>query len=359
MVVGWFTVSERRSRTSAASESSSPEAARSSKSRVELEVSGSWEEQTARSLREGSGGHFAQQMQKASMETIIEISTAILSAHEEQPDRTILWLEELSVQLAFSKAHAQAALLLDLLSPFEETSTIESKIFSDWILTDSEGALSFFQRLAEEDEIPHSQLSVVAALFQGAHTELFDTYYAWIEQSDMLLQGSLVEALVPHLLPENMDSVTDIILSNLASNRHFEVALFKLVEVRSPEDPAKSLEWLSQLDLDEVQAGTQVAAFGAAIQHIARSDVDAAAQILSQEDFLPKYFPAPQEELVDEEGNWSGKARWFFDEVLRHFIEEIQEADLELARNSVESYFDPLRREEYRLIFNEQDAVTE
>ena len=100
-------------------------------------------------------------------------------------------------------------------------------------------------------------------------------------------------------------------------------------------------------------------AFGAVIQHIARSDVDAAAEILSQDDFLPKYFPAPLEDLVDEEGNWSGEARWFFDEILRLFIEEISETDRELAQNSVESYFDPLRREEYRELFNEQDEAIE
>ena len=62
---------------------------------------------------------------------------------------------------------------------------------------------------------------------------------------------------------------------------------------------------------------------------------------------------------MDEEGNWSGEARWFFDEILRLFIEEISETDRELAQNSVESYFDPLRREEYRELFNEQDEAIE
>lgn len=62
---------------------------------------------------------------------------------------------------------------------------------------------------------------------------------------------------------------------------------------------------------------------------------------------------------MDENGDWSGDARWFFDEVLTHFIEEIRDTNPELAQNSVESLFDPIRREEVRLSFQEEEDTTE
>lgn len=354
-----FKISEGRSENKVPKSSFSAETGLDRRSRTTSKAGESWADRTAKSLHGGNGRDFARQIQRAGSSTLSEVSSAILLAHRNNPTDTIAWLEELSLELASLNSHSQAALLLGFLPEFEETATIQNKVYSAWILADSDGVLDFFQTFAAKDEIPHAQLSIVAGLLQGAHVELFDTYSSWLEQSDSLLKGSLVEALVPHLLPENIDSVTELILENLDENRHFEVALSKLIEVRSPEDPAANLEWLSQLDLERSQIGIQVAAFGSAIQNIARSDVNAAAEILSQEDFLTKYFPAPQEELVDEEGNWSGDARWFFDEVLGHFIEEIKETDPELAKNSVESYFDPLRREEYRLIFEEQNELSE
>lgn len=357
----YFEFSEPRSQNSSSSKSSSAEITPSKQPKTTRRTHENWEDLTAKSLRQGSGRNFAQQIQKIDPADLSKISYIILSAHKEKPDDTIAWLEELSLELAALGAHDRAALLLDLLSPFEESSTITGKVFSDWIETDPAGTFSFFKELAEEDEISNWQLSVVAELFQGSHVDRFDTYQNWIEESDsdLNLKGSLVEALVPHLLPENIDSIAKIIIDNLEHEREFGFALSQLVTVRSPEDPAQNLEWLAQLNLPKSQIGTQVVAFGAVIQHIARSDIDAAAEILSQDDFLPKYFPAPLEDLVDEEGNWSGEARWFFDEILRLFIEEISETDRELAQNSVESYFDPLRREEYRELFNEQDEAIE
>ena len=357
----YFKFSEPDSQNSSSSKSSSAEITPSKQPQTTRRTHENWEGLTAKSLRQGSGRNFAQQIQKVDSADLSKISYIILSAHKEKPDDTIAWLEELSLELAVLDAHDRAALLLDLLSPFEESSTITGKVFSDWIETDPAGTFSFFKELSEEDEISNWQLSVVAELFQGSHVDRFDTYQNWIEESDsdLNLKGSLVEALVPHLLPENIDSIAKIIIDNLEHEREFGFALSQLVTVRSPEDPAQNLEWLAQLNLPKSQIGTQVVAFGAVIQHIARSDVDAAAEILSQDDFLPKYFPAPLEDLVDEEGNWSGEARWFFDEILRLFIEEISETDRELAQNSVESYFDPLRREEYRELFNEQDEAIE
>ena len=356
----YFKFSEPDSQNSSSSKSSSAEVTPSKQPKTRR-THENWEDLTAKSLRQGSGRNFAQQIQKVDSADLSKISYIILSAHKEKPDDTIAWLEELSLELAALGAHDRAALLLDLLSPFEESSTITGKVFSDWIETDPAGTFSFFKELSEEDEISNWQLSVVAELFQGSHVDRFDTYQNWIEESDsdLNLKGSLVEALVPHLLPENIDSIAKIIIDNLEHEREFGFALSQLVTVRSPEDPAQNLEWLAQLNLPKSQIGTQVVAFGAVIQHIARSDIDAAAEILSQDDFLPKYFPAPLEDLVDEEGNWSGEARWFFDEILRLFIEEISETDRELAQNSVESYFDPLRREEYRELFNEQDEAIE
>lgn len=357
----YFKFSEPDSQNSSSSKSSSAEITPSKQPKTTRRTHENWEDLTAKSLRQGSGRNFAQQIQKIDPADLSKISYIILSAHKEKPDDTIAWLEELSLELAALGAHDRAALLLDLLSPFEESSTITGKVFSDWIETDPAGTFSFFKELSEEDEISNWQLSVVAELFQGSHVDRFDTYQNWIEESDsdLNLKGSLVEALVPHLLPENIDSIAKIIIDNLEHEREFGFALSQLVTVRSPEDPAQNLEWLAQLNLPKSQIGTQVVAFGAVIQHIARSDIDAAAEILSQDDFLPKYFPAPLEDLVDEEGNWSGEARWFFDEILRLFIEEISETDRELAQNSVESYFDPLRREEYRELFNEQDEAIE
>ena len=361
VTLSYFKVSEHRSQNGASSSSkfSPPKVALSKQPKITRRTHKSWAELTALSLRQGSGRNFAQQMQKVDSVALSKISSTILSTHKENPADTIAWLEELSLELTALNAHGQAALLLDLLSPFEETSAITGKVFSDWIQTNSAETFNFFKRLSEEDEISHWQLSVVAELFQGPHVELFDTYQNWIEESDLNLKGSLVGALVPHLLPENIDSVTEIILENLEHERQFGFTLSQLIEVRSPEDPVQNLEWLSQLDLPRSQIGTQVAAFGAAISHLARNDIDAATQIISQETFLPSYFPAPQEQLVDENGDWSADARWFFDEVLTHFIEEIRDTDPELAFNSVESFFDPIRREESCLSFQEDDDTTE
>ena len=62
---------------------------------------------------------------------------------------------------------------------------------------------------------------------------------------------------------------------------------------------------------------------------------------------------------MDENGNWSADARWFFDETLTQFVEGIRDIDPELAQNSAESYFDPIRREEARLSFlDEEDPTT-
>jgi len=210
--------------------------------------------------------------------------------------------------------------------------------FSDWIQTDSDGTFSFFKGLSEEDEISSWQLSVVAELF---------------------LKGSLVEALVPHLLPENVDAISEIIIENLEHEREFGFAFLQLAQTRSPENPVQNLEWLSKLDLPRSQIGTQVAAFGAVIEHIASNDIDTAIQVMNQEDFLSNYYPGHPEALVDENGDWSGDARWFFDEVLTRFIEEVRETDQELAHNSVESIFDPIRREELRLSFQEEEETTE
>ena len=352
-----FKFSNRSSQTdaSATSNPSFSESPLNTKSESEHEHHESWYDLTNISLNQSSGSDFANKMRKANSQNLLEISSAILSSHKERPAYTIAWLEELSLELAALHAHDRAALLLDLLSPFEETAPLTSEVFSDWIQTNPTETFDFFKRLSEEDEISHWQLSVVAELFQGSHADLYDTYQSWIEESDLSLKGSLVEALVPHLLPENIDSVTKVILENLEHERQFGFTLSRLVEVRSREDPAQNLEWLSQLDLPRSQIGIQVAAFGAAISHLARNDIDAATQIISQETFLPSYFPASQEELVDENGNWSGDARWFFDEVLTHFIEEIRDTDPELASNSVESFFDPIRREESRLSFQEED----
>ena len=73
--------------------------------------------------------------------------------------------------------------------------------------------------------------------------------------------------------------------------------------------------------------------------------------------FLSNYYPVPPEALVDENGDWSGDARWFFDEVVTRVIEEVRETDQELAHNSVESIFDPIRREELRLSFQEEETT--
>ena len=320
-----------------------------------------WTDLTDKSLRQGSGREFAQKIQKVDSAALSKISSVILSAHKEKPSDTIAWLEELSLELAALNAHDRAALLLELLSSFEEASAITGKVFGDWIQKDSAGTYKFFKGRSEDDEICHWQLSVVAELFQGSHVDRFDTYQAWIKESDsdLNLKGSLVEVLVPHLLPENVDSIAKIILENLEHERQFGFSLSQLVKVRSPEDPAKNLEWLSQLDLPRSQIGTQVAAFGATIEHIARNDIEAATQIMNQENFLSSYYPGPQEELVDENGNWSGDARWFFDEVLIRFIEEVRDTNPELAQNSVESFFDPIRREESRLSFQDEEDSAE
>ena len=344
-----------RSNANAASESSLAESKFDAKSTTAPRIRENWLDLVNKSLLQGSGSDFAKKMQRANLGALEQISAAILSAHQDQPGRTIAWLEELSLELAVLDAHNRAALLLEFLSPFEETADITSKVFSDWIQKDAAGTYHFFKDLSADDAISSWQLEVVAELFQGPHLELFDTYQTWIEQSDLNLKGSLVEAVVPHLLPENVDSVTEIILENLEHERQFGFAFSRLVKVRSPEDPAQHLEWLSQLGLPRSQIGTQVAAFGVAISHIARNDIDAVTELISQENFLPTYFPGSQEELVDENGNWSGDARWFFDEVLTHFIEEIRDTDPELARNSVESFFDPVRREESRLSFQEEE----
>ena len=350
--------SEHRSQDTASSKSSSAETTHSQSAEPSRKAREDWAELTAQSLRQGSSRDFAQLMQKANSEALSKISEIILSTHKEKPEDTSIWLEELSLELAVLSAHDRAALLLDLLSPFEESSAITGKVFSDWIQTDSAGTFDFFKQLSEEDEISHWQLSVVAELFQGSHVELFDTYQSWIEEGDTNLKGSFVQALVPHLLPENIDSIADIIVENLGEELDFGHSLAQLMEVRSPEDPVQNLEWLSQLDLPREQIGTQVAAFGAALQHIAKQDIDAAAQILSQDNFLPNYFPAPQEALVDENGNWSADARWFFDETLTQFVEGIRDIDPELAQNSAESYFDPIRREEARLSFLDEEDPT-
>jgi len=360
-----FKISGSRSQNNDVSESSSTEenlneksqARRTHQSSVNL-TSGTnvnWVDLTLKSLNQGTGRDFAQQIQQINSESLSDISSAILSAHKENPAEVIAWLEELSLELAALKAHDRAALLLELVSPFEETSIITSKVFSNWIQTDSAETLNFFKELSEEDKISTWQLSLVAELFQGEHVDLYSTYQTWIDESEPNLKGSLVGALVPHLLPENIDPVSEIIIENLANDRQFEFALSQLVEVRSPEDPVQNLEWLSQLDLPRSQIGVQVAAFGSAIGHIARTDIDIATELLNQDDFLTNYFPASQEELVDENGNWSGDARWFFDAVLTNFIEEIRDTDVELAQNSVESIFDPIQREEFRRSFVIED----
>ena len=360
----YFKVLAPHSKNEASSESSatevtSTEETLNKKAKPTRRTHESWEDLTAASLRLGSGRDFAQQIQGADSAALAKISSAILSAHKEKPAETIAWLEELSLELTALKAHDRAALLLELLPTFEETSAITGKVFSDWIQTDSAGTFNFFKERSEKDEVSSWQLSVVAELFQGDHVNRFDTYETWIEESDLNLKGSLVEALVPHLRPENIDSIANIIIENLEAERQFSFSLSQLMTVRSPEDPAQNLEWLSQLDIPKSQIGTQVAAFGSAIGHIAKNDIDTATELISQENFLASYFPRPQEELVDENGDWSGDARWFFDEVLTHFIEEIRDTNPELAQNSVESLFDPIRREEVRLSFQEEEDTTE
>jgi len=114
--LSWFIFSDNPSQvisnTSAKSSTTkSSETANNSTQKIDRETRESWSDQTTKSLNYGSASDFARKMQRASSGNLLDISSAILAAHKEQPADTIAWLEELSLELTALDAHDRAALL--------------------------------------------------------------------------------------------------------------------------------------------------------------------------------------------------------------------------------------------------------
>ena len=351
----WLKMSEDEQNTQKAKQSSEQELSKK-RSRTPSKTT-DWENIARTSFSSGESTEFSKKISTLNIDGLFDLSQAIRKNFEDDPAAAAAWLEDVSLTMAGADQHEQAAQLLNFLSLTKEIPAIERKLYYDWLQSGDQGPLEMISKNIETKESYEHQLSLLGSMMQNEFPERLEGYIASIEASEYgLLKGVAIEKLVTHLKPENTDLVAELI-SRIVNNSLVAASLYHYIDKHSPEDRIKTLDWVAELPADSYRLKADL--LGNVIQQVAREDVDQAIDLLNSETFLTKYYPSSDEAARTPEGDWSPSAQLFFDVTLKSFIKGAMHSDLELAKNSVDSFFSPALREQYKKTIDEFVAIAE
>jgi len=304
-----------------------------------------WKTLIKEGLAKGDSDAFSEKVANVSLRKLFDIASELRLSFDEDAEGTAEWLESVALTMAADQNHEQAAQLLNFLQLIKEIPDIERKLYHDWLKSGGQDALEMVGDNIEAKRSYEHQLAILASMYQNEHSEKLEDYLSWVEASeDGELSGAAIDKIVTHLEPENVDLVGEVLSRNIGKGM-VQIALRDYVTKRSPDNRVETLDWITELPINAY--GLKADLLSNVIRQVAREDVDKAAELLNSENFLTKYYPGSEESALTDEDEWSGSAQLFFDVTLKSFINGAIHTDLEFARNSAESFFNPELREHY------------
>ncbi len=276
------------------------------------------------------------------------LSVHLRQAFEADPAKAKKWLTALGLELSDLGHHMQALDLINYLATQDGIADVERKVMNHWLENDLDGLRGNLADRARDGLTDTHHLALVASLIQAEKIDEFSSWAQWIEalgqKNQSQFQGQLLAKVISHSNPDTISTVASLV-RNAPENAYLLSYLPELVSKLKPGDPEAALAWISTLEVqnESLRADT----FAAIVNDLALKDPDQAAEIITADNFLTKYYHDSSDQSDLEEGEWSPGARVFFDRTLEAYVKGLGLVDPESALQSSKSFFNPELRDQY------------
>ena len=279
---------------------------------------------------------------------LVDLSSPILQWFDQDEEAAVKWLSEFSDKMIKEDAHDRLAFFLGYLNSFGTVREIERKTFSDWMQDGSTEILSHFsERLKKDDVLDPHHVSIAVSLALNEHSDQAADLIKAVSEMDSpeqsQIQGVFVSKFLAHAKEEeHLHQVIDLIEENV-KNPRVAANLLPVARYLSVDSPENTLEWISQLPVEDDDL--RAAAFATVFEEVTYTKPDSAAEILSGESFLNKYF---HKEARDESGQLTAESKDFFDLALESYVSVMLADNPALAVDSAGAFFDPEKQTSYK-----------